>query len=374
VFQNLFLALLASLAVHQWQLGEERVEIHDDDQDRLMDMLLREQLGGERPPQLAERIVKRANEERARAWRPRFTPAWVAAFVAAAMIAFVIVPRFFSSPAPEVAQPQPKPVPVVAKKDEPPPPEEEEPEPEPPFAPKVAEKIIRTEKQERTVELGGFCRVTLAPFSVVENKAEGVESKEQRIVLKEGSVACEVDSKKGKFSIEHALGTIEVTGTNFRVESVKKEDRVRRLTIHVKHGAVLFHSPNGEVALSEGQSGGALVGVVVSRGREFVEVRAEGEEQAKKYKPQWIGEHGGGLDRRMLERIADLKQGMRVRMVWKFEEHDRVIGIERLPEEKREAKPENRKDAHEAEKKRDAARPEGDKAEPAKRPEQTRDR
>jgi len=335
------------------------VEIHDDDHDRLIDMLLREELSGERPPQMAERIVKRATEERTRSWRPRLTPAWVAVAVAAAMIAFVLLPRFFSSPPVEnIAESEPpKPALTPVKKDEPAPQEtedEDEPEPLPP-AP-VAEKIIRTEKQERIVELGGYCRVTVAPFSVIENKGEGAK---QHIALKQGGVACEVDSKKGKFTVEHPMGTVHVTGTKFRVTVVRKDEQVRRVTVGVKEGRVVFDAPFGEMELTQGQEGGSLLGTVVGRGKETVEIRADGDEKTIKYVPRWVGEHGGGFDRRMLERLGDLKPGMRVKLAWKFEEHYRVLGFERLPDERPHQKdPEKKADApkRDGEKPRDGER------------------
>ncbi|HYF50715.1 MAG TPA: FecR domain-containing protein [Planctomycetota bacterium] len=350
------------------------MEVHDDDQDRLMDMLLREELGGQRPPQLAERILQRAKQERASWWRPRMTPAWVAALVAAAMVAFVVVPRLLPSKAPQNVAENPKQPPKQAKAPENPPEEteeQEEPElktpvaptpapPVPPVAPKIAEKIIRSEDKERVVELGDFCRVTLAPFTTVENKVEAADSKEQHILLKEGSVACEVDSKKGKFKVEHALGTVFVRGTKFRVNTVKHEGHVRRLTVGVKEGVVFFDAPWGEMELEKGQEGGTLLGLVTSVGKDFIEVRADGEHDARKYSPRWVGGMDGKFDRQMIERLHDYKPGMRVRMIWKFDERDRVLGIEGIDEKpakregdgakregpRRDEKPDAHKDPH----------------------------
>jgi hypothetical protein len=78
---------------------------------------------------------------------------------------------------------------------------------------------------------------------------------------------------------------------------------------------------------------GTIVGEITSKGKDFVEVKADGEEQARKYVPHWVGglpKDGGGPDKEMLKVIADLKVGSRVKLFWEFEERPRVVKVEVL--------------------------------------------
>lgn len=85
---------------------------------------------------------------------------------------------------------------------------------------------------------------------------------------------------------------------------------------------------------------GRVVGQVTAKAKNWVEVKADGEEKARRYFPRWIGgapRDGGGFDKKTLETIARLKVGSRVRLEWEFEERPRVVKVEVLkqPAEKR---------------------------------------
>jgi hypothetical protein len=72
---------------------------------------------------------------------------------------------------------------------------------------------------------------------------------------------------------------------------------------------------------------GAVVGVVTAKADNYVEVKADGEEKARKYVPRYLA---NGLDKDMLKQIATLKIGSRVRLEWEFDERARVVRIEVL--------------------------------------------
>ena len=79
--------------------------------------------------------------------------------------------------------------------------------------------------------------------------------------------------------------------------------------------------------------GGTIVGLVSARDKNWIEVRAEGEEKPRRYVPHWVGgapRDGGGPDKKMVEAIARVKVGSRVRIRWEFEERPRVVQIEVL--------------------------------------------
>ncbi|MFO0879915.1 MAG: hypothetical protein U0840_21420 [Gemmataceae bacterium] len=84
---------------------------------------------------------------------------------------------------------------------------------------------------------------------------------------------------------------------------------------------------------------GTVVGTLSGRGDNYIEVKADGEEKARRYVPHWRGgapANGGGLDKKMLAEFRKLKVGSRVRIEWVFEERARVEKIEVL----KPAKPE----------------------------------
>lgn len=99
------------------------------------------------------------------------------------------------------------------------------------------------------------------------------------------------------------------------------------LTLLLAAGA----APAGEKKEAKKKRGGTIVGAVTAKGKGFVEVKADGEERARKYVPHWIGgapAKGGGPDKKTLKAIDAVKVGDRVRLVWEFEERPRVVRIE----------------------------------------------
>jgi hypothetical protein len=80
---------------------------------------------------------------------------------------------------------------------------------------------------------------------------------------------------------------------------------------------------------------GTVVGALTAKGENWVEVRADGEEKARRYVPHWIGgapKDGGGPDKKVVAIIRKLKVGSRVRLEWEFEERPRVLKVDVLKE------------------------------------------
>ena len=78
---------------------------------------------------------------------------------------------------------------------------------------------------------------------------------------------------------------------------------------------------------------GTVTGVVTAKGDNWIEVKADGEEKARKYVPHWKGgapAAGGGPDKAMVARLKEIPLKSRVRLEWTFEERPRVEKIEIL--------------------------------------------
>ena len=84
---------------------------------------------------------------------------------------------------------------------------------------------------------------------------------------------------------------------------------------------------------SEKERKGTVTGVVTAKGPSWIEVKADGEEKARKYVPHWRGgnpDKGGGPDKKMVAAIKETPLKSRVRLEWVFEERPRVEKIEVL--------------------------------------------
>ena len=83
----------------------------------------------------------------------------------------------------------------------------------------------------------------------------------------------------------------------------------------------------------EEKKSGTVAGVVTAKDKNWLEVKADGEEKARRYTPKWIGgmpAQGGGLDKKILQAIAEIKVGSRVRLEWEFDERPRVVKLDML--------------------------------------------
>lgn len=209
---------------------------------------------------------------------------------------------------------------------------------------------LYTDAVPARLTLGGYCQVEIQPHCTL--RIEGQERKEQ-IFLERGKVVCEVDRGVGAFSVRTELGKVLVTGTRFSVEVIERKggEEMRAKTtkgalvmvVAVVLGSVDVEFRGRKVTLVAGRTqvfgaeteraqpkSGTVTGVVVAKGRTWINVRADGDEEAKRYIPRWIGglpKDGGGFDKDMLRGIAEIKVGDRLTFKWLQEEHLRIVEV-----------------------------------------------
>jgi hypothetical protein len=78
---------------------------------------------------------------------------------------------------------------------------------------------------------------------------------------------------------------------------------------------------------------GTVAGVLAGKGDNWIEVKADGEEKARRYVPHWRGglpKDGGGFDKKILEQVKEIPLKSRVRLEWSFQERPRIDKIEVL--------------------------------------------
>jgi hypothetical protein len=83
---------------------------------------------------------------------------------------------------------------------------------------------------------------------------------------------------------------------------------------------------------NEGKKG-RVVGVLTAKGKNFIEVKADGEAKGRKYVPRWVGgppAKGGGLDKSILKTFESLQIGSVLVVDWLFDERFRAVKIEVL--------------------------------------------
>jgi hypothetical protein len=103
-----------------------------------------------------------------------------------------------------------------------------------------------------------------------------------------------------------ALGLVVGAGAQEKKEDKKKDEEVRK---------------------------GTVTGIVTAKDTNWIEIKADGEDKARRYVPHWRGgmpAAGGGPDKEMLKQIKEVPVKSRVRIEWSFEERPRVEKIEVL--------------------------------------------
>ena len=78
---------------------------------------------------------------------------------------------------------------------------------------------------------------------------------------------------------------------------------------------------------------GTVTGTLTAKDKNWIEVKADGEEKARRYVPHWKGglpKDGGGPDKEMVAVIKKTALKSRVRLEWVFEERPRVVKLEVL--------------------------------------------
>lgn len=302
----------------------------EDDVDRLIDTLLREALAGERPPNLATRILREADAERKKRVIKLYwlTSALVAATV---VIGFLFWQILTPAKQPDVVKKDPTP---PVKQDAPPTPPVSE------WGSLARGASIETKDQPQKIQLGGYCKVEAAANSALQS--EGKDKAEQ-VFLKRGQVTCEVDRNIGTFAVRTDAGIISVTGTKFNVQAAgeggERSEYGRSVEVSVKEGSVLVNGLEGmtHVGLTAGETGGVTIGVVVRTNDLGADIRTVGDKEPRRYTPV---NHDGHFDTAMMSSLKDLHQGDRVQVAWKFSEYRRVTKLKVVQQAHREEKTE----------------------------------
>src|SRR5262245_23237271 len=300
----------------------------DENRDRLIDMLLQEELGREQPPDLTDRILQRAfatpSRPGSRALGFRTLLVAASLLLAVGLAAWWLWPSY---PEPRASGQ----FEIVG------------------VATDVRRGVtLRTTKQAAAVDLGGYAHADIKPASVV--RIDG-EKYAESLFLEAGELNSTVERGRGSFAVRTQVGTVSVVGTQFTVRVVEEKgdgDMIKkRMVVHVLSGMVLVVGVWGETQLSAGAEktfaadepkkaeakSGSVVGVVSAKGENWIEVKADGEEKARRYVPNWVGgapAQGGGPDKAMIKVIRETPMGARVKLDWKFEERARVVKIEIL--------------------------------------------
>ncbi len=80
---------------------------------------------------------------------------------------------------------------------------------------------------------------------------------------------------------------------------------------------------------------GQITGTIIKK--DGSKITVQGEDTRLTLMPHWRGgmpKDGGGFDKEMVKRLDQFKVGDKVKVVWEFEEHYRIVTIDRV--EKRE--------------------------------------
>lgn len=178
---------------------------------------------------------------------------------------------------------------------------------------KPEEKKIDKKDEPRTGKVTGV--VTSKEEKWIEVKADG-EEKARKYLTNQA----EPDAAK-------LLKTLEV-GSRVTVEW-KFAEHFRLIQLEV------LKKPTKDDKKSEDKKDeprkGTVTGVVSAKGDNWIEVKADGEEKARRYVPHWRGgapAAGGGPDKDMLAKIKETPLNSRVKIDWEFEERFRVVKID----------------------------------------------
>lgn len=287
--------------------------------DRLLEVLLTEELGHERSPDLRAKILAQAFPRRRR-WVRRTT-------VLAAGLVLIALIVGWATWASRYPDPQASGTYEVVE------------------GTRVARgSTLRTRDQSAVVELGGYCRVVAQPGTLL--RIEGKERAEE-VHVELGEVRCTVTPGHGAFTVRTPAGVVSVVGTEFTVHvfDAPGENQMldRRMIVRVLVGAVLVSGSWGSFQLVAGEEkqapkadakeekkSGTIVGVIAAKGKDYLEVKADGEEKARRYVPRWVGgapKDGGGYDKETVKTIGELKVGTRIKLEWEFEERPRVVKV-----------------------------------------------
>ncbi len=210
-----------------------------DHHDALIDQLLREFLGGDRPRDLTERVLTEARsfDRTRRVWWIQ-TGAAMAASIAVALTLWTVWPRIFPPKEPfyPVAVVESGKVTISSGGNTP-----------------QRGSELETSTETAAIELGGYVDVSMLPST---DMIIGGNKKEEQILLEHGEVQVAVVKKVGTFDVLVGPAKVHVTGTHFDVkvgpESVDPANhRVKTFTVSVTDGSVLVSGADSPTQMLE---------------------------------------------------------------------------------------------------------------------------
>ena len=198
--------------------------------ENLVHVLLAEELGGERPPDISRKIEAQLRIRRPRAFRWAMVGAAAAVVVAVSLGLWAFAGRY---PEPQVTGA----LAVVGG------------------GPVERGATLKTGDEGGLLVLGGYCRVQCDPHTQVT--VEG-DRQQEAIYLADGGITCQVEGGKGTFCVRGDTGTIRVTGTEFAVRILEEEGAGsmlgKRMWVHVAVGAVLVSGAWGQQTVTAGET------------------------------------------------------------------------------------------------------------------------
>ena len=108
---------------------------------------------------------------------------------------------------------------------------------------------ICTKASTASLALGGYCRVDICPWTTLRIAGrDGAEA----VFVEKGTVVCNVDSNVGKFSVSTEFGTVLVTGTEFTVR-LADDGGYKKMRVSVTAGSVEVSDGWDSQTLAAGQ-------------------------------------------------------------------------------------------------------------------------
>ncbi len=200
--------------------------------DRLIDTLLREEVGGERPPDITERVTAAARKRRKKPTRARRWWAWAGGVVAAVLLVGIGFALFGP---PRKGELTASGLTVDGG------------------GPLARGATVRTAGGKGTLTLGGYCSVELQANTAV--RIDGTAG-DERVALLAGELACAVQPNRGGFAVGTPQGRVTVSGTRFNVRlhpGRTPDGRVAEWTVvQVEEGSVSVAGEWGDVTLATG--------------------------------------------------------------------------------------------------------------------------
>jgi hypothetical protein len=194
-----------------------------DDRDALMDQLLREILGNDRPRDLTARVLAQVRIY------DRFRRRWWASGVIAAAAAVVLAASLYllwpqKYPGPEVRN-----VAIMNANQAQP-----------------GAMLATDDVTSGSVKLGNYVNILMQPQTAL---TLGGERYQEKVFLDQGALEVSVEKDKGKFDVAVGPATVHVTGTKFSVDVVNEEvanAQQKKLVVHVEEGMVEVRDIPGE--------------------------------------------------------------------------------------------------------------------------------